>query len=173
MSSKKVTVGGKSVDLDKLDEVTALQATLVPDNWPIAKREGVKLFLTLQEMAALEFKRHLAFNFKSVLKTAMEQKAAGEEPTVAVSFSVDFNFTAPSVAGFGKTKMSFSQKFSTEGKPKTHDINQGEFLDNDLNVVLDTKSLAKEMAPAPKVEKPKKEAKVKVTKVAKFPETKK
>ena len=40
-------------------------------------------------------------------------------------------------------------KFKTEGKPQTHDLNQGEFLDEDMSVVFDIKGFAKENAEAP------------------------
>lgn len=152
-NNSKVMVAGKPVDLDKLEEVTALQSQLLPANWPVNKRDGVRLFLSLQEMAALEFKRHLAHNFKQILKTAFEQQADGEGARVSVGFSIELDFTAPSVAAFAKTKMSFSHKFSTEGKPKTHDINQGEFLDSSLSVVLDG-SLSKELEPDPVPDEP-------------------
>lgn len=151
-NSNKVVVGGKAVDLDKLDEVTAIQAQLLPPNWPVAKRDGVRLFLSLQEMAALEFKRHLAHNFKQILKTAFEQQADGEGARVPVSFSIELDFTAPNVAAFAKTKMSFSHKFSTEGKPKTHDIAQGDFY-GDLSSTLDG-SLAAEQLPDPEPKAP-------------------
>lgn len=149
MASKtKVTVGGKAVDMDKLDDVALLQATLLPDNWPIAKRDGVRLFLNLQEMLAHELKRHLAHNFKGMVKQALEQQVDNDGAEIPVGFSFELNFSALTVAALGKTKMSFSRKFSTEGKPKTHDINQGDFLD-DLGAALDTESLDSEMAPPP------------------------
>lgn len=135
-----VTVGGKTVDLDKLEELAQLQATLLPDNWPIAKRDGVRLFLNLQDMAAHEFKRHLAANFKKIVRAALEQQADGEGAEITVSFKLPMNFSALTVAALGETAMSGSQKFGTKGKAKTHDINQGDFLES-LDEVLDTESL--------------------------------
>lgn len=168
-TQKKVTIAGKQYDFDKLDDVVALQAILVPPNFPLAKREGVRLFLSLQNMLAIEFKRHFAHNFSKIVATAMAQQEDKEEPSVALGFSVDLNMTALTVAALGKTKMSFSRKFSTEGKPKTHDIAQGDFLDDDMNVVLDVAALDREMAPEPKPEKPKKEPKPAKSKVVKMP----
>lgn len=165
MASKpttKVTFGGKTYDLDKLEEAAQIQALLVPENYPGSKRDGVRLYLSLQSMLVTEFSRHLTHNFGKILKTALEEKADGDgEPIVDVGFAASLNFTAPTVAAHGKCKMSFSRKYSTESKPKTHDINQGEFLAADLSVVLDTESLDKEMAPEAKVEKPAKEKKAK------------
>lgn len=163
-TKSKVIIGGKPVDLDKLEELAQVQAQLVPDNWPMSKREGVRLFLSLQDMAALEFRRHLAHNFKTIVKTALEEKEDGNAPRVAVAFTVEVDLTAPNVAALAKIKMSFSRKFTTEGKPKTHDINQGDFLDEGLNVVLNQQSLADEMKPEPEAPKPEKAPKEKPAK---------
>jgi hypothetical protein len=160
----KVIIGGKPVDLDRVEELAQVQAQLVPENWKGSKREGVRLFLALQDMAALEFRRHFAHNFKTIVKTALEEKDDNNAPRVAVAFNIEVDLTAPNVAALAKIKMSYSRKFSTEGKPKTHDINQGDFLDEGLNVVLNQQSLSDEMAPAPEPEKPKKEAKADVKK---------
>ena len=138
-NTSKVTVGGKAVDLDKLEEVAQLQAALLPDNWPIAKRDGVRLFLNLQEMAAHEFKRHLAANFKKIVRAALEQQADNEGAEITVSFKLPLNFSALTVAALGETAMSGSQKFGTKGKAKTHDLAQGDFMDK-LDDVLDTES---------------------------------
>jgi hypothetical protein len=147
--SSKITIRGRVYDLNETPDLVSIQNALVPDNWPIKKSDGVRLFLSLQKMLALEFKRHLAANFKRILKTAVEE---GEEGTaeVPVSFSFSVNISAPQVATHGKTKMSYSAKYSTEGKPKTHDLNQGEFLDDDMGVVLDTRGFAKEAEEAGK-----------------------
>lgn len=168
-TQKKVTVNGRPYDIDKLDDVAALQSILVPEGFPLAKREGVRLFLSLQNMAAVEMKRHLAHNFKMIVKTALDQQSDKEEPVVSVGFAFEINLSALTVAALGKTKMSFSRKYSTEGKPKTQDLAQGDFFDEDLSVVLNTVSLDAEMAPEPKAEKPKKEPKVKKSKVEKMP----
>jgi hypothetical protein len=146
-----ITVAGKSVDMDKLEEVAQLQAIILPDSWPISKRDGVRLFLNLQEMVAHELKRHLAHNFSKIVKTAMEQQAENEGAEVSVGFAFTINLSALTVAALGKTKMSFSHKFSTEGKAKAHDISQGDFLDNMENA-LDTGSLDAETAPEKKEE---------------------
>lgn len=166
-TQKKVTVNGRPYDMDKLEDVASLQALLVPANFGAPKKDGVRLFLSLQNMTAVEWKRHLAHNFSKILATAQDQRDDNEPAVVSVAFSCEINLTALTVAAIGKPQMSFSRKFKTQGKPKTHDINQGEFLDDDLTVVLDVGALDKEMAPEPKVEKPRKELKVKKTKVAK------
>jgi hypothetical protein len=158
--AQKVVVGGKTFDFDKLEDAAQLQAILLPDNWPVAKREGVRLFLNLKEMVTHEFQRHFAHNFAKVVKTAIEQQAEGEDATVAVGFAFEVNLSALTVAALGKTKMSFSHKFSTEGKPKSHDINQSDFY-ADLGEALDTAALDEEMKPEEKPEKPAKEKKSK------------
>lgn len=156
MATKRiVVVGGKSVDFDKLEELAQLQAQLLPSNWPAAKRDGVRLFLALQEMSSQEFKRHLAHNFKNLVKIALEQKDDGEGARVAVSFSLEIDLTAPTVAAIGETKMSFSHKFASKGKAKTMDINQDELL---LGDVIDPGSLADENAAAEQAEKDRAEA---------------
>ncbi len=136
----KVTVAGKPVDLDKLDEVAQVQAILLPENWPIAKRDGVRLFLNIQDMAAHELKRHLAHNWKKIVRAALEQQADGDGAEITVNFSIPMNFSALTVAALGETKMSGSQKFGSKGKAKTHDLNQGDFLES-LEEILDTESL--------------------------------
>lgn len=152
MKSEKVTIRGKTYDLNEVSDLVSIQSALVPENWPTKKADGVRYFLSLQNMLALEFKRHLAANFKKIAKNAFED---GEEPggvaTAGVGFKFEVNFTVPQVVAIGKTGMSFSTTTKTEGKPKTHDLNQGEFLDDDLSVVLDTKGFAKEeeTPPAP------------------------
>jgi hypothetical protein len=152
MSNKHtVTIGGKTYDPSKLDEAAAIQATLVPDNWPLAKRDAVKLFLAFQNDLAREFKRHLAFGFKNIVKTALEEKEEpGGVPVVGVSFTFDMNMSSLQVAAIGKTKLSFKRNFVSEGKPSARDVNQPEFLDDDdMSVVLNTEALAAEMAPPP------------------------
>lgn len=147
----KVTVGGKTVDLDKLEELAQVQAILLPENWPIAKRDGVRLFLNLQDMAAHEFKRHLAHNFKKIVRAALEQQADGDGAEITVSFSLPMNFSALTVAALGETKLSGSQKFGSKGKAKSHDLNQGDFLE-DLEEVLNTESLNPPPPPEPEPE---------------------
>jgi len=154
----KIVVAGKSYDFDKLEDVAQLQAILLPDNWPIAKRDGVRLFLNLKEMATQEFQRHFAHNFSKVVKTALEQSKEGEDAVVNLGFSFEVNLSALTVAALGKTKMSFAHKYSTEGKPKSHDINQGDFY-ADMGAALDTAALDAEMQPEEKPEEEKSDKK--------------
>lgn len=157
----KVTIKGREYDLDDLQDLAAIQATLVPDNWPLAKREAVKLFLAHRAELAAQFDRHFAYHFKNIVKTAIEDgQDEGGKPVVAVAFACELNFSALQVAAIGKTKMSFKRNFSSEGKPVARDINQLEFNDEgaSIGVALDVKSFEKEMeppAPAPKEDKPK------------------
>lgn len=167
----KVTIRGKTYDLDDAADVVSIQNALVPDNWPIKKADCVRLFLSLQNMLALQLKRHLAANFKRIIKTALEEaednNGAARE---AVSFGFEIDVTAPQVAAITKLKMSYSAKYSTEGKPQTHDLNQGEFLDDDMSVVFDVKSVETEKSDAAEEEKKKEAADKKSAIVEKFPD---
>lgn len=156
----KVVLNGKTYDYDKLEDVAQLQSILLPPDWPIAKRDGVRLFLNLREMLTHEFQRHFAANFKKVVRSALEQKDDGEDPIVALAFGFDVNLSALTLASIGKTKFGGSQKFSTTGSAKSHDINQGDFL-ADLSETLDTAKLEAEGAPPveEKKDKPKKSSK--------------
>ena len=159
-----VTIGGKSYDFEKLEEAVAIQATLVPETWPLAKREGVKLFLALRQILRLEFERHLAYNFKDLLKTALEERELpGGDPVVPVAFAFKINLSALTVAAINETKMSFSRRFASTGKPQARDLNQFELFDegDTLGTALDVQSFADEQkpeqeeTPKPGEEKPK------------------
>lgn len=130
----KVYIGGKLIDLSDIQEAKAAQEKLIPDNWPIEKSEGVRLFVSTQNMLASEFKRHLAHHFKKICKRTQEEMADGEPARLKIAFSFEIDQSAPTVAAIGETSMSFSSKESSKGKPKTFDINQGEFFDEDLEV---------------------------------------
>lgn len=153
MSSKKVTVRGKTYDLADLADIVSIQGALVPDNWPTKKADCVNLFLSVQNMLGMEFKRHLAANWKQICKAAQEEGADGNPARLAVAFNFELDQSAPTVAAFTKTAMSFSVKHGTKGKPRTHDLAQGEFLDEDMSVVFDVKGFEKENAPEEKPEK--------------------
>jgi len=148
--SKKLTIRGKTYDMDDLQDSVAIQNVLVPDNWPLKKAAGVSLFLSLQNMLALELKRHLAANFKRITRNAFEEaESDGGKAVQGVSFSFEIDMTAPQVAAITKIKLGGSAKFGTTGKPRTHDLTQGEFLADDLSVVLDVKGFREEQATPP------------------------
>lgn len=149
--SIKIVIAGKTYDFDKVEDVAQLQATLLPSHWPVAKRDGVRLFFNLRELLTHEFQRHFAANFKKVVRAALEQQADGEGAIVPLSFGFDVNLSALTVAAIGKTKMNGSQKFGTVGKPKSHDIAQGDFY-ADMSETLDTAKLEAESAPEEKPE---------------------
>ena len=155
MPKTTITIRGKSYNMDDLQDAVSIQKALVPDNWPLEKSAGVKLFLSLQNMLALQLKRHLAANFKRILRNAFEEaEDEGGKAAQAVSFTFEIDVTAPQVAAITKLKMAGSSKFLTTGKPVTHDLTQGEFLDENLGVVLDVKGFAEEQATPPEEEKP-------------------
>ncbi len=146
----KVTIRGRVYDLNDVADLASIQDVLVSDNWTGSKKDGVNLFLSLQNMVAFQLKRHFAANFKMVMKTAMEEAKSAEETgsdgkaQVTLGFSFTVDMTAPTVATLAAHKLSFSVKHETKGKAQTHDINQGEFLDDQMGVVLDIKGFAEE-----------------------------
>jgi hypothetical protein len=150
MSSKqKVTIRGRTYDLADISDLTSIQSALVPENWNGRKADGVALFLSLQNMLALQLKRHLAANFKIICKTALEEGEDGGKAQVALAFGFTLDLTAPTVATIAAHKLGFSVKHETKGKPQTHDLSQGEFLDDDMNVVLNIKGFEEENAAPP------------------------
>lgn len=152
--TKKITIRGQTYNLEDVQDLVEIQGVLVPDNWPTKPAECVRLFISTQKMLALEFSRHLAANWKAICKAAQEEAAEGGKAELPISFAFTLDQSAPSVAALTKLKMSFSVRHETTGKPKTHDTNQGEFLDDDLGVVLDVGSVAAESAPPPEPETP-------------------
>lgn len=143
-SKKKINLGGKLYDPEEVADMRSIQRALVPPNWPGTSRQCVELFLSTQNVIALELKRHLAGNWRQICKANREEADDGGVPKLGISFTFELDQTAPQVVAVTKMKMSFSVKHSTSGAPKVHDINQGEFLDEDMAVVFDTKSLGKE-----------------------------
>jgi hypothetical protein len=150
MKQQKVFIGGKLLDLADLNDAKYAQEKLIPDNWPIDKSEGVRLFVSTQNMLASEFKRHLAHHFKKICKRTQEEMADGEPARIKIAFSFEIDQSAPTVAAIGETAMSFSSKESSKGKAKTFDINQGEFFNEDME--LETLEEEANASPAPEPE---------------------
>lgn len=142
--SSKVTIRGRTYNIDDVDDLASIQSVLVSDNWPGKRSEGVRLFLSLQNMLSLQLKRHLAANFKSIMKAAFEEAENDGKAAVAIAYNFTIDMTAPTVATIAAHKIGYSIKHGTTGKPMTHDLNQGEFLDDDMSVVFDVKGFAKE-----------------------------
>ncbi len=150
MSKKTVTIRGRTYDLDDISDLKSIQTVLVPDNWTTAHAaDGVRLFLSLQNMLAMQLKRHLAANFKTLVKTAIEEGEDGAKQAVSVSYNFTIDVTAPTVATISANKLGFSARHETVGKAMTYDLNQGEFLDEDMAVILDVKGFEKENAEPP------------------------
>lgn len=144
--SKKFTIRGKTYDLADAADLVSIQNALVPDNWPGKKSDCVRLFLALQEMLALQIRRHFAANFKQLAKSAIEESEDGGSARIGSTFAFEIDLTSPLVAALTKLKMSFSVKHGTEGKPQTFDLTQGELpLDgDDMSQVLNPRSLTDE-----------------------------
>ena len=156
---KKFTIKGRTYDLEDAADLVSIQNALVPDNWPTKKADCVRLFLSSQEMLSLQLKRHLAANWKAICKAAQENQEpdGGGRAELAIGFGFTLDQTAPMIAAISKIKMAFSVKHSTEGRPITHDLSQGEFLDEDMSVVFQTGGIEKEKAEAAAEEKKAKE----------------
>src|SRR6266567_2646738 len=116
--SKKFTIRGKTYDLADAADLVSIQNALVPDNWPGKKSDCVRLFLALQEMLALQIRRHFAANFKQLAKSAIEESEDGGSARIGSTFAFEIDLTSPLVAALTKLKMSFSVKHGTEGKPQ-------------------------------------------------------
>ena len=160
----QVTIRGKTYNLDDAADVVSIQNALVPENWKLRKADAVRLFVSLQNMAALQFKRHFAANFKGLLKAALEEGEDSGAAKIGAAYAFEIDVTAPQVAALTKLKMSYSVKHGTDGKPQTHDLTQGEFLDENDEVVLDASSLETEKAEAAAEEKKQKDAEAKAAK---------
>lgn len=142
----KIKVGERLYDPNELEDAKLLETVLLPPEWPIEPREGVRLFSALQGIITHALSRHLANDFKNIVKIGMEQAGDGEDPTVKVGFNFDIDFRAIQVAAVGGLKMSFSKKFTSTSKPVTMDINQPELFDEDGNI-NDTGKLDEQMDP--------------------------
>ncbi len=151
--AKKINIRGRQYDLDDIADLTSIQKVLVSDNWPGTAAEGVQYFLSIQNMLGLQFKRHLAANFKSLMKTAVEEgDENGGKAQVSAAFGFTIDMTAIQVATIAAHKLGFSVKHETKGKPQTHDLSQGEFLDDNMEVVLNVVQFEKENAAPPEPE---------------------
>lgn len=142
-----VVIDGKPYSTTNIEDLAVLQRRLVPDNWPLTKREGVRLFLAHRAELSNELGRHLTKNWETIVKTAIDEKDDGNAAEVAVSFTFTLNFSALQVAARGKSKLAFKRNFSSTGKPVAHDLNQLEFLKDDLSASLDTDALIADSEP--------------------------
>ncbi len=146
--STKIQIKGKTYDLEDPNDLAKVQALLVPANWPGSKKDGVRLFQTVSTMLTAQLLRHLAFNWKQITKIAQEEASEGNRAAVPIAFGFEIDQTAPSVAAIAGIKMSYSAKFSTKGKPQTHDLNQGDLFESSGPINLDD-----EQEPEPEEEK--------------------
>lgn len=173
--NRKFTIKGRTYDLSDAADLVSIQNALVPENWTGKKGDLVRLFLVLSDMAALQFRRHFAANFKKLAKAALEEQADGGSARIGTTFAIEIDLTSPMVAALTKIKMSFSTKTSTDGKPQTIDLTQDELpLDEgDMSEVLEPGGLDREKADAEEEEKKRKAAekdeKAAAAKLEKFP----
>lgn len=146
MSKRTVTIRGRTYNMDDAADLVSVQSVLIPDEWPGKRGDGVRLFNALQEMLALQLRRHFAANFKQLARAAIDEGADGGAAKIGATFAFEVDFTSPMVAALTKLKMSFSVRHGTEGKPQTYDLTQGELPleGDDMSVVFDVKSLVTE-----------------------------
>jgi len=123
----KLTIGGREYDLSDIQDAVAVQGNLVPSNWPTSPAECVRLFIATTEMLCYQLKRHLGANWQKICKQTQEELADGNPGRIKVTFGFELDQSAPTVAAIAKHSLSFSANHKTEGKPQTHDINQGDF----------------------------------------------
>ena len=150
MTNTHVAIRGRNYDLNNPEDLASIQAVLVSDNWPATPSDGVHYFLSVSNMLGLQLKRHLAANFKAIMKAAIEEGEEAGQAQISIGFGFTLDFTAPTVATISAHKLGFSVKHETKGKPQTHDLAQGEFLDEDLGVVLDVAGFTAENTAEPK-----------------------
>lgn len=127
--TSKITLKGKTYDLEDPSDLAKVQAILVPSNWPGTKKDCVRAFQAVAAMLTADLIRALAFNWKNISKIAAEEGAEGGKAAVACSFSFEVDQSAPTVAAIGAQKLGYSAKFSTKMKPRLVDLNQAELFE--------------------------------------------
>lgn len=127
--TSKITIKGKTYDLEDPSDLAKVQALLVPVNWPAAKKDCVRAFQATAAMLSADLVRSLAFNWKNITKIAAEEAAEGGKAAVACSFSFEIDQSAPTVAAIGGQRLGYSAKFSTKMKPRIVDLNQAELFE--------------------------------------------
>jgi hypothetical protein len=151
---QKVIIAGQTLDIDSLEDSLIMQNLLLPKGFDGDKADAVRLFLNLRNMVIAELDRHLTHNYKKMQREGAILVEDGEKPVIGVSFKFEFDFSVPTVAAIGKTKMNVGGGFSSEGKAKTHDINQGDLFED--NTSLDPGAMDRE-AELERLEKEKEE----------------
>lgn len=149
--NSKITIKGKTYDLEDPSDLAKVQAILVPTNWPTAKKDCIRAFQATAAMLCADLVRSLAFNWKNLSKIAGEEAAEGGKATVSCAFGFEIDQTAPTVAAIGGQKLSYSAKFSTKMKPRLVDLNQTELFDKltEGDEALDLDSLNEPAEPPP------------------------
>lgn len=155
--TSKITIKGKTYDLEDPADLAKVQALLVPANWPGTKKDCVRAFQAVAAMLTADLIRALAFNWKNISKIAAEEAAEGGKAAVACSFSFEVDQSAPTVAAIGGQKLGYSAKFSTKMKPRLVDLNQAELFEK-LTEGGEAMDLDEITAPPPEEEKPEAEA---------------
>lgn len=150
MSGKNVQVvlEGRTYKLDDLPDAVALQAVLVPDNWPGEKSDCVRGMLSVQSMASLALKKHLAHNWHKITKTIQENKKDGEPASLTVTFKLVIDQSVTTVAAIKETSLRYSATYSTTTRGQTHDLSQPELFDEDMSAAIDPNAIVADEAEA-------------------------
>ena len=153
--NEKVTIKGKTYDLEDTADLVSIQNQLVPDNWKLSRAACVKLIIRLGVMLSFQFLRHWYANARMIIKAALEEGESGGKAEQTVAFTFKIDVTAPQVAAITALRMGGAMKFGTTGTPQTYDLTQVELpLDPDMGKVFDTGSLAAEAAATHQKEPP-------------------
>ncbi|MGB8296387.1 MAG: hypothetical protein WCG85_13250 [Polyangia bacterium] len=123
----KITIGGREFDLSQAEDAIAVEANLVPANWPTSPAECVRLFTATTEMLTYQLKRHLGANWQKICKQTQEELADGNPGRIQIGFAFELDQSAPTVAAIAEHSLGFSVAHKTKGKPQSYDINQGTF----------------------------------------------
>ena len=126
-AATKIKIGGREFDLNNPDDAIAVQANLVPANWPTSQAENVRLFIATKEVLCFQLARHLAASWMKICKQTQEEVSEGNAGRIKIGFSFELDQSAPTVCALAKHSLSFSATTKTEGKAQTYDINQVDF----------------------------------------------
>ena len=129
----RVVLGSREYNLGDPEDALLASKILVPPNWPTAASDCVAVFVATVEMLQVQLKRHLAKNWPKICKQAQENLVEEEDGTVSLSFKFSLDQSAPNTATVGENSLSYSVSHKTTGRPVSHDIAQGDWIEDLAN----------------------------------------
>ena len=126
----RVVLGSREYNLGDPEDLRLASKILTPPNWPTAASDCVAVFAATVEMLQVQLKRHLAKNWPKICKQAQENLVEEEDGTVKVSFGFELDQSVPNIATIGTNSLSFSLSHNTTGSPVSHDIAQGDWIED-------------------------------------------